>query len=367
MKRAFLSVAAIGALVLLASCGPGGGGPGGRGGAPGSPGAGQTQEAKAVEALTVTRGALLRNVEAAGIVSGITEASVVSETQGIIQRVDFNLGDRVTKGQVLVKVEDTIARLNLEQARQQNETAQLDLAATETLFENGNASKAELIRVRSNASGAQARYETALKVYRDTAIRAPIAGYVAARERAAALGNYLSPGTLVARLVDISSLKVEVALGETQIGLIEAGAPATVRIPAACDEKLFEATVTAVAAGSDAATGSFRVVVTWVNTCGDKVKSGMSATVEIQTRQEEPVILVPSAALVEREGARFVYTVEAGRAAARRVQVGRQLGNLAEILEGLSGGETLVLSGLATLRQGDAVNPTVIGESGSWQ
>ena len=109
------------------------------------------------------------------------------------------------------------------------------------------------------------------------------------------------------------------------------------------------------------------MIVTWVNTCGDKVKSGMSATVTIQTRQEEPVILVPSGALVEREGARFVYTVEAGRVAAKRVRVGRQLGNLAEILEGLGGGETLVVTGLGTLRQGDAVNPTVVGESGSWQ
>ena len=332
MKRALLSIVAVGALVALAACGPGGGPPGGRPGA-GGPAAGQAQETKAVEAVTVTRGTLLRNVEAAGIVSGITEAYVVSETQGIIQRVDFELGDQVDKGQVLVKVEDTIARLNMEQARQQNETAQLDLGAIEKLFEAGNASRAELTRARSAASGAQARYETALKAFRDTSIRAPIAGYVAAKDSAVALGNFLSPGTPVARIVDISSLKVEVALGETQIGLVEEGAPATVFIPAACEETLFEAEVSAVAAGSDPATGSFPVVITWVNTCGDKVKSGMSATVTIETRQEEPVILVPSAALVEREGARFAYTVEAGRVAAKRVRVGRQIGNLAEISE----------------------------------
>jgi len=368
MKRGLLRIVAAGSLVVLASCGPGGGRSGGATGAGSAgPGGAQSQEAKAVEALTVTRGTLLRNVEAAGIVSGITEAYVVSETQGIIQRVDFNLGDRVDKGQVLVKVEDTIARLNMEQARQQNETAQLDLGAIEKLFQDGNASRAELTRVRSAASGAQARYEVALKAYRDTSIRAPIAGYVAARESAVALGNFLSPGTPVARIVDISSLKVEVSLGETQIGLVDQGAPATVFIPAACDEKLFEAKVEAVAAGSDPATGSFRVLITWVNTCGDEVKSGMSATVTIQTRQEQPVILVPSASLVDREGARFVYTAEAGRVAARRVRVGRQLGNLAEILEGLQGGETLIMTGLGALRQGDAVDATVIGESGSWQ
>jgi membrane fusion protein (multidrug efflux system) len=365
MKRAMMSAAALAALLVLVSCGPQSGDGRGAGGAAGA--AGQPQEPKAVEALTVSRGTLLRNVEAAGIVSGITEAYVVSETQGIIQTVAFALGDRVAKGQVLVKVEDTIARLNMEQAKQQHETAQLDLAATEKLFEDGSASKAELIRARSAASGAQARYESALKTFRDTSIRAPIAGYVASREAEVAVGNFLSPGTRIARLIDISSLKVEVALGETQIGLIDEGARVTVFIPAACEEKLFEATVAAVAAGSDPATGSFPVVVTWVNTCGDKIKSGMSATVSIETRQEEPVILVPSAALVEQEGGVFAYTAEAGRVAAKRVQVGRRLGNLAEIVEGLSGGEVLVISGLGNLRQGDPVNPTVVGESGTWQ
>jgi membrane fusion protein (multidrug efflux system) len=364
MKRATLSAAAVAALVVLASCGPPGGGRG-PGGPPG--GAGAPQEPKAVEALTVSRGALLRNVEAAGIVSGITEAYVVSETQGIIQSVAFELGDQVAKGEVLVKVEDTIARLNMEQAKQQSETAQLDLAATEKLFEDGSASRTQLIRARSAASGAQARYESALKTFRDTSIRAPIAGYVAAREREVALGNYLSPGTRIARIVDISSLKVEVGVGETQIGLIDEGAAARVYIPAACDEKLFEATVAAVAAGSDAATGSFPVVISWVNTCGDKIKSGMSATVTIETRQEQPVILIPSAALVEIEGALFVYTGETGRVAAKRVQVGRRLGNVAEIVEGLTDGEELIITGLGTLRQGDPVTLTVVGESGTWQ
>jgi len=361
MKRALWGVLAAGALVALVSCGPGGGRPGGPGGVA------QSQEPRAVEALTVSRGNLLRSVEAAGIVAGITEAYVVSETQGIIQSVSFSLGDPVERGQVLVKVEDTIARLNMEQAKQQSETAQLDLDAAERLFQAGSVSRADLNRARSNASGAQARYESALKVYRDTSIRAPLGGSVAQKDAAVALGNFLSPGTRIARIVDISSLKVEVALGETQIGLVRAGAPATVFIPAACDEQLFEAAVTAVAAGSDPATGSFPVVVSWENLCGDRVKSGMSATVSIQTRQEQPVILVPSAALVEEAGVPYVYTAEAGRVAPKRVRTGRRLGNVTEIVDGLEGGEVLIMTGLGTLRKGDPVTATVVGESGTWQ
>ncbi len=353
------------AATVLIGCGrPGGGRPGG------SPaGAEGPDEVKplAVEALTVTRGDLVRNIEAAGIVSGINEAYVVSETQGIIQSVSFELGDRVAEGQVLVKVDDTIPRLNMEQAKEQFEIAKLDLEATEKLFNDGSASKAELARARSAVNGTQARYQSALKTFRDCSIRAPIGGYIAGKESGITLGNYLSPGLRVARLVDISSLKAEVAVGEGQVSLVSAGAPATVLIPAAGDQKLFQAAVSAVAAGSDPATGSYSVIVTWKNPVGNTIKSGMSATVTIQTQAQQPVVLIPSAAIVEQAGQSFVFTAEEGRAAQKPVQVGRRIGNITEILDGLEEGQTLVISGLTALRRGDPVQPTVIGESGSWQ
>jgi membrane fusion protein (multidrug efflux system) len=370
-KRIVLAVGLVlAAAILMVGCGrPGGSRPGG--GRPSGPSAGVEGSAEvkplAVEALTVTRGDLVRNIEAAGIVSGINEAYVVSETQGIIQSVSFELGDRITAGQVLVKVDDTIPRLNMEQAKEQFEIAKLDLEATEKLFNDGSASKAEVARARSAVNGAQALYQSALKAFRDCTIRAPIGGYIAEKESGITLGNYLSPGLRVARLVDISSLKAELAVGEGQVSLVSEGAPATVLIPAASEQKLFEATVTAVAAGSDPATGSYPLIVTWKNPVGNTIKSGMSATVTIETQVQEPVVLIPSAAVVEQAGQSYVFTAEANRAAQKPVQVGRRIGNIAEILEGLEEGETLIISGLTALRRGDPVQPSVIGESGSWQ
>ena len=355
----------LAAAIVLVGCGrPGGGRPGGP--PAGIEGSGEIKPL-AVEALTVTRGDLVRNIEAAGIVSGINEAYVVSETQGIIQSVSFELGNRITEGQVLVKVDDTIPRLNMEQAKEQFEIAKLDLEATEKLFNDGSASKAELARARSAVNGAQALYQSALKTFRDCTIRAPIGGYIAQKESGITLGNYLSPGMRVARIVDISSLKAEVAVGEGQVSLVSQGAPATVLIPAAGDQKLFEASVSAVAAGSDPATGSYPVIVTWQNPVGNTIKSGMSATVTIQTQEQEPVVLIPSAAVVEQAGQSYVFTAEANRAAQKPVKVGRRIGNIAEILDGLQEGETLIISGLTALRRGDPVQPSIIGESGSWQ
>ena len=141
-----------------------------------------------VETLEVTRGKLIGSIEASGIVSGINEAYVTSETQGVIREVRFRLGDAVQKGQILVRVDDSIPRINMEQAKQAYETAQIELNSTQRLFESGNASKARLIQVQSNASGAKAAYERALKAYLDCSLKAPIAGYVAEKDTAASLG-----------------------------------------------------------------------------------------------------------------------------------------------------------------------------------
>jgi len=255
----------------------------------------------------------------------------------------------------------------MEQAKEQYEIAKLDLEATEQLFNQGSASKTELVRARSAVNGTQAMYQSALKTFRDCTIRAPIGGYIAEKDTAITLGNYLSPTLRVARVVDISSLKSEVSVGEGQIGLVSDGAPAEVFVPAAIEQKSFSARVSAVSAGSDPATGSYAVIVTWSNPAGNSIKSGMSSTVTIETRAQEPVILIPSAALVEQGGQSYVFTEESERAAQKPVRVGRRIGNIAEILDGLEEGEILIISGLTALRRGEPVAATIVGESGSWQ
>lgn len=325
------------------------------------------KEPVAVEAVEVTKGALQRDIEASGVVAGINEAFVVSETQGLIKSVSFELGDSVKKGSVLLRVDDQIAKLNMEQTAEQNETAQMNLKVTEKLHAKGSASKGELVRAQGAAKGAKAAYEAARKAYRDCTIRAPISGHIAAREPTVAVGNYLAAGARIARIVDIHKLKLEVGVGEREVSFVEEGADVGVRVPAACQKKTFEGSVKAVAAGSDPSTGSFTVVVTWDNTCDSRLKAGMSASARIATRQEDPVVLVPAAALVAQGANQSVMLAAKKKAARRLVKVGRTVGGRVEILEGLEGGETVILSRLGSLATGDPVEPTIVGTSGDWQ
>lgn len=350
--------------LFLAGCGR----PESAGGS-GSPEGAGTEEPQplAVEALRVTRGQFVTAISASGTIAGVREALIVSETQGIVERVDFELGEEVEAGQVLLEVDDEIAALNMQQAEEQLENARIDYQTTENLVEKGGAARVDLLRTRSALRGAEARFKQARKVFLDCAIKTPIPGYIAAKEAAASLGNYLSPGMTIARVADLSRIRLEVSVGEGVVGLIEEGASARVKVPASCEERVFDAEVTAVAAGSSPDTGSYLVVLEWDNDCGPALKSGMSAEAEITPAGRDSVLIIPTSALLNREGRQVVYLDRNGTAVQTEVETGRRLAGSAEVLGGLEEGDLVLVSGITRLSEGEPVNSSVIGESGSWK
>ncbi|MBD3391055.1 MAG: efflux RND transporter periplasmic adaptor subunit [Chitinivibrionales bacterium] len=323
----------------------------------------ETKPPTPVEAIPVARGTLKKHVQASGVASGIREVYVVSETQGKIEAVHFRLGGGVGKGAVLVEVDNTVQKAALEQARKAAASAELNLRVTKKLFDQGSASEAEHTNAQTQASGARAGLESAQKAFNDCRITAPIGGYIAQKERTIEPGNYLAPGAMVCRIVDISSLKATVPVGEMEVGLLRKGMPAKVRIPA-LGSTTFDAKVAAVAAGSDPSTGSYPVEVVFRNTRDRSVKSGMSVSVTITTETADSVVLVPAGAIVERDRKDAAFVAEGARAAMRFVTLGRTAGNTVEILDGLAVGETLIVTGMTTLMRGDSVAITLADSAG---
>lgn len=323
--------------------------------------------ALSVEAVTISRGVLWDSVEITGTVRGVEEAVVVSETVGTIKSLSLRLGEAVKAGDVLVQVDDTVARLNKEQAEQQLETARIDQKSKEELFRSGGVSRAELARSQSAAAGAEARYRSAVKAFEDCSITAPIDGFISFIGDAVSRGNFIGQGTRIAGVVNLDQLEISAGVGEQLVSLIEPGAAALIRIPAACGDESFPGEVAALAAGSDPATGSFAVVVQWENSCGEKVKSGMTAIAAIEPARQEEELLLPSGALIRRDGKSYVMVDAEGTARQQEVEIGRSLGNRSVVVSGLQGGERVIMTGTSLLADGDAVLSTVVGESGAWK
>jgi RND family efflux transporter MFP subunit len=321
----------------------------------------------AVEARTATSASLIGDIEASGLIRGVAEAWVISETQGVIESVSATLGEEVIESRPMVTFDRGLQELQLRQAQSRLESARLDLAATERLYEGGNASMAELAAARSAAAGAEASVESARRALEHRTIRAPIAGRIADIADGIARGNYLTTGNRVARVIDTTRLQVEVALGEQEIQYVRRGGDALVTVPA-CGAGPVEATVVALAAASDPATGSFPVVVEWANECGNTVRAGMSASVAIKP-DDRPRVLIPANAVVAGVGTAdgsgdYVFIAEDDVAHRRRVELGRRAGNAVEIRSGVEPGEVVITSGLSRLSDNDSIIVTLIGDTG---
>ncbi len=327
----------------------------------------------AVETVTAARGTLISTLETSGSISGIREAAVISEAQGILREIYVGLGDRVEKGDPLARVDDEIPRLNMEQARQQLETARIEFNTQKQLTANGSGSRAQLAVAESQFRGAEARYQTARKAYEDCTIKAPISGLVAGLDKAVSQGNYLSRGQRVARIADTSSFQVRLAVGEDFVGLIQEGGTAEATLPAACPETVRTAEIRGIAAGSDPATGSYTVILQWERQC-PSARAGMTARVRIAPEKAPSRLLIPNAALVQHQGRTGVFLAvpdsDGGEEAAaqfRPVTPGLTLGSRTAAAEGLRPGDEVIISGLTGLTDGTRIRAVSVGRGDTWE
>ena len=315
----------------------------------------------AVEAMTVETGRLISSVRGGGLAEGVREAWVVSETEGLVEYVGFKLGDRVSAGDVLLSVDDRLALSNRDLARQQYQTALLEYQAAEKAREGGSMSALQFSQVADRLLAAETARISADDAYKNTSLRAPFGGVVASRDRSLGIGTLLTRGIRAARIVDDSSFRTEISVGEGQVLLIREGASAEVK---GSDGRIREGQVSAVSAGSDAGTGSYIVVVEWNPSPDDTLRSGMAVEVAIETVGAPEHLIIPASAIRLRAGEQYVFVAEDGIAVDRLITTGSRLGERVEVLSGLQSGETLITSGLASVTSGISVNPTLVGGSG---
>ncbi|MGM0432069.1 MAG: efflux RND transporter periplasmic adaptor subunit [Spirochaetota bacterium] len=308
-------------------------------------------------AVQVVRGPLRDQVHTSGIIRGQQEVVLRSRVGGSIKQVHFELGERLVTQEVLVELEDRVASLRVSQLTQQYESARKELSSSEQLYERGSLSLAELTRDRAALDGLEAQLEQAKDALKDTRIATPIPGSVAEKGVGLTAGNMVQPGDLIARVVDLSELRVAVSVGQDQLFLVKKGFRAKVNIPTPYGTISTNGTVTAVSAGSDERTGSWRVLVDFPNPRPDTVKGGLSAEVIITNEDAKVFTLVPTAALVRREGKTYVFVVRDSKAEIEEVVLLDEYGNQAAVVSMDPQVELLehkvLVSGLTRVRDGD--------------
>ncbi|MDC7238679.1 MAG: efflux RND transporter periplasmic adaptor subunit [Sphaerochaetaceae bacterium] len=309
-------------------------------------------------AVEVKKAPLRDRVLASGTIQGLEEVNIKARTSGVIKSIDFNLGSKLEKDQVLLVMDDTIPLLNVSQLQNQYENSLKELNANKELYQRGAISLVQLTQTQSSVDGLKAQLEQAKTNLKNTKIITPISGSVA-EKTSLVVGDLIQSGQQIVRVVDLEHLRIIVPVGQNQLFLIKEGAPALITINTPTEVIEAQGIVSGISASSDSRTGSWSVLVDFTNPNPSVIKAGISADVIILNEDAPIYTLVPNSAMVYRNGTTSVYMVEGNTAKQVDVKVVDQYGDQSAI-ESLDEnidliGKKVLVSALSRILDGTSV------------
>jgi HlyD family secretion protein len=361
--------------------GAGGGqqGRGGRRGGGGFPGGQFGRPPLTVELAKASRATIQSEITVVGNLIGQATVSVAPRAAGRVESVTVRLGDRVSRGQRLAKIEDFEIQEQVKQAEAAQQVseatirqreADLKLAQTNaersrSLFERQLLPKqtlddnearyqsaiAALDLARAQSSQSKARLDELRINLANTNIVSPVNGYVS--KRVVDPGAFVSQNAPVVDVVDISTVRLVANVVEKDLKELQTGNATRVSVDAFPGET-FTGRIARVSPVLDPATRTAPIEIEIPNATG-RLKPGMYARVSVTTSTRKEALVVPATSVVDLGGRRGVFTPLNETAVFRALDVGTEQGAIVEVLSGLTDGDTVITTGSSALRDGDRI------------
>jgi membrane fusion protein, multidrug efflux system len=311
-------------------------------------------EAPLVIAGTVAEQTFYDTVEAIGTAQARESVIVAAKVTDVISRIRFESGDRVARGQVLVELSNTEQSADLEEARASQDAAQRDYDRFRDLGEKGFAPAQRVEAARAAFERAEARVRALQARISDRTIRAPFAGVMGLRT--ASPGALVRPGDQIGTLDDISEIKLDFDVSESQFGAVRVGSTVVATTPAH-PGATFTGRIADIDSRVNTQSRTVRVRAILPNRDG-RLKPGMLMSVEARSNPRQ-ALGAPEIAVLERADGAYLYVLaeKDGRptAALTFVKTGKRSAGLVEILDGVAPGARIVVEGVQRVRPGQGV------------
>ena len=290
------------------------------------------------------------------------EATAVSFTgMGVVKRMPVNEGQAVGKGQLIAEMDDTQARNVLSGAEAQMAQANDALERYKMLHDSGSLPEATWVEIQSKVAQAKSQLEVARKNVNDCRLTAPVSGIVG--KKLIGIGETALPSQAVVNILDISTVKVKVAVPEAEIGGINANTPTSILVEAINGR--YQGGRIEKGVQADALTHTYDIRIHVAN--GDrKLLPGMVANVRFISEGSQAIgsKMIPVTAVQkttastsrQSDGSLFVWTVDKDNMAHRAiVTIGQTQGNYVNVIDGLSIGDRIVTEGYQKLSENSKV------------
>ena len=292
-----------------------------------------------------------KSVTAVGSLRSDESVIVRAEQSGRITALNFKEGQPVKAGLVLVQLDDSLARAELEQAKANQKLAKAKFDRAVELQQKNFISGQARDEAENALRVADATVSLAEAKLTKLVIKSPFSGTVGLGS--ASVGDYVKDGQDIVNLEKTDPIKVDFKVPELFQSKISVGQALSVSLDA-LPGKPYSGRVYAVNPQLDTA-GRAVVLRAQMDNHGGALKPGMFARVRLTLADTGDTVVVPEQSVAMQGEEQIMFKVVDGRAMRTKVEVGQRRDGKVEIVEGIGGSDTIVVAGWQRLRDGAAV------------
>ena len=290
------------------------------------------------------------NLSLTGTLEANEQIEVRSEVSGVVEQINFEEGSTVSKGQVLIKVNDIELRAELRKVQTSQGLSSENARRAKLLLEKEAISQEEYDIATADYKSAQAQVQLIQAQLSKTIIRAPFSGKIGLRS--ISKGSYISPTTLIAKLVNTNQLKITFSIPEKYAQTMKVNQELT--FTTSGSKEVYNAKIYAIEPSIEIESRTLKIRAIAENKEG-KLIPGTFANVSLPLAKLENALLVPTEALIPIQNGKKIFVSENGKAKEIIVETGARTDKDILITSGLKAGDTILTSGVMTLKNDSPV------------
>lgn len=306
------------------------------------------QKEAPVTVAPVTPSVFNHYIELQGAVVAEDEYFLNAKAAGTIIRMNLNVGDRVKAGQVVADIDDDMLQQQLNELQKRYELAKEVFEKQESLWKQNIGSEVQFLTAKNNKEALEKTMATIAKSREYYKVVVPVSGVV--EEVTLKLGQVISPGIPLAKIVNFSKLKLKADVPESYAGKIRSGNSVVVSFPDL--QKDMSSKVSYVGSSVNAINRTFKVEVPLKG--GESgLLPNMLGVIKVVDYSKTGAIVIPINMIKKDLEGDYVLVEDAGKAKKVSVKVGQLYADQAEISSGLKMGDKLIMTGHENLNEGD--------------
>lgn len=304
-----------------------------------------------VKAQIVKTRTVQNHIQATGSVIANEEVDVHSEISGRIVRIYFQEGTRVSKGELLVKINDSELQAQLQRSKSRLALSVSQEKRQKALFEQNLASQNDYDIALNELNANRADIELIEAQLEKTEIRSPFDGVIGLKY--VSEGSFISSSTRIATIQDLSAIKIDFAIPEKYSGQVRMGSMIKFTTEESGNE--FTGRIYARESKIDVTTRTLQLRAISNSTYG-MVLPGSFAKIDIVLTETPNAILIPTQAIIPELKGQRVFLLKGGKAFSQKVETGMRTESEVQVTDGITSGDTLIVSGIMQIRSGAEVN-----------